>query len=437
MNRARAGIDSCLRCKRDEKSFTFSCEAAMTAVTNLAALTVTLLLLTCAPESRAQDVAGTYSGSNIKLELKSTGGEKYSGTIHFAGQQFPATVSSTANGLAGTFRSQGQEFQFVLVPSATGYTLITDGTEYPLTRQAVANPLAASKAAGASPEQAASTAAPQDSRAEQKSVGAPQKDPLAYKVRQLPGGTVAEFENWQYQNVPAGENMLIVDGFPQGHQKDFLLRTAVATPNSQDLANLFTVGPQLTQQLLSTISPTFQRVGEQKKTKVGGDDAMIEEYQGNINGASYHVRVLYVRREDVGMAVLGIGTDAGFKDYGRAIEIVAQSITFKQSPLEPELIGTWTFEASNRVEGVRASDSVTISSSRSLSIMPNSTFTDSNSGVTTGPGLTGLAEGGSRGKLIKRGNALTFHYDDGHTWSPTYEVGGGGLKLNGQLFIKQ
>jgi hypothetical protein len=231
--------------------------------------------------------------------------------------------------------------------------------------------------------------------------------------------------------------MLIVDGYPNGRQKDFVLRTAVATPNSQDLANLFTVGPQLTQQLLSMLSPTFRRTGEQKQTKVGGDDAMTEEYEGNVQGQVYKVRVLYVRREDVGMAVLGIGTDTGFKDYGRAIEIVAQSVTFKQSPLEPELIGTWTFEASNKVEGVRMSDNVTISSSRSITIYPNSTFTDSNSGTTSGPGVTGIQQGGSRGKLVKRGSVLTLHYDDGHTWGAEYSVGGGGLKLNGQLFIKQ
>src|SRR5439155_19036246 len=117
--------------------------------------------------------------------------------------------------------------------------------------------------------------------------------------------------------------------------------------------------------------------------------------------------------------------------------IVAQSITFKASPLEPELIGTWTFEASNRAEGVHLSDTVVVSSSRSITILPNSTFTDSNSGVATAPGMTGIQQGGSRGKLVKRGNMLTFHYDDGHTWGTEYSVGGGGLKLNGQLFIKQ
>jgi hypothetical protein len=375
----------------------------------------------------AADLSGTYNSDKLKLELKPQSEHHYTGTIYFAGQQFPATVDQTDAGAHGTFEAQGQKFSFDLLPGANGYTLRSDGVDYALTREApaVANPLAAKP-------QPPATKAPADAPASPSGA----KDPLAYKVQQLPGGTVATFDGWKYMQVPA-DNALILDCAPDGHQKDFILRTVVATPNQADLQNLFTVAPQLTQQLLMALSPTFRRTGEQKQTKVGGDDAMIEEYEGNVNNTPVKVRALYVRREDVGIGVLGIGTDDGFKQYSRAIEIVAQSITFKQSPLEPELVGTWTFETVSRVEGVHASDAVSVGSTRSITILPNSTFTDSNSGVTTGPGVTGLQQGASRGKLVKRGSTLTFHYDDGHTWSAQYEVGGGGLKLNGQLYIKQ
>ena len=93
----------------------------MYAKTRLAALIVLSVLGIAGGESFAfaEDVAGTYTGNNIKLELKSAGAEEYSGTIHFAGSSFPATVSTTDKGLSGTFQSQGQPFQFQLVPTAT------------------------------------------------------------------------------------------------------------------------------------------------------------------------------------------------------------------------------------------------------------------------------------------------------------------------------
>src|SRR3977135_2890191 len=69
------------------------------------------------------------------------------------------------------------------------------------------------------------------------------KDPLAYQTIDLPGGTIAKFENWQYTNVMGGANIIYCDAFPKERMKDFILRTCISTPSAQDLANLFTAGP--------------------------------------------------------------------------------------------------------------------------------------------------------------------------------------------------
>jgi hypothetical protein len=38
---------------------------------------------------------------------------------------------------------------------------------------------------------------------------------------------------------------------------------------------------------------------------------------------------------------------------------------------------------------------------------------------------------------VKRGNVLTFHYDNGQTWSAAYALEGGALKLDGTIYLRQ
>jgi hypothetical protein len=269
-----------------------------------------------------------------------------------------------------------------------------------------------------------------------------QCDPLAYRLLELPGGSVAKFDSWVYMPIQAAAGIMWCDAFPQGRQKDFVLRTCIGTPSQQDMANLFTVGPQLTQQVLAQFfGPVFQRSGEPKKTRCGGDEAMIEDYAGSVNGQTVTCRVMYVKRKDVAVAVLGIGNDAGFNEFGRAIEIVAQSITLKESAIEPGLVGTWTAEnyasAGGGGGGGATGVTVNVSQQRSITLYPNGTFSDTATSGFSGDNFTGLAEGGHRGTVVKRGNVLTFHYDNGNTWSPAYELYSNGLKIDGVVYLKQ
>lgn len=382
-------------------------------------------------DAQTDPYGGTFDNGQLKLDLAKKADGAYAGTIQFQGKQYPATARDAGGVLTGSFTSDGAKFEFQAVLDAEGRLAFeTGGTRYTLKKQQrAANPLAA-PAAPATTNPIAG-----DQKPESTAKG--EKDPLAYKVQQLPGGTIAVFENWKLVPVTADGNVLVFDSAPQGREKDFVLRTVIATPNAPDLANLFTLAPQLTQQLLMQLSPTFKRVGEQQKTTVGGDEAMIEQYEGDLLTGRATARAMYVRRNDIGIGVLGIGTEAGQKEFGRSIEIVAQSITFKESAIEPELIGTWTAETSSSTGTGIDGDKLHVNASRSITVMPNSTFTDSSHTTTSGPEISGLVGGGGRGKLIKRGNVLTFHYDDGKTWSANYEVGGGGMKLDGRLFIKQ
>ncbi len=403
------------------------------------------------PQPAAGSMAGSYSGGKVKMELASNDGISYTGTVQLGDKTFPLTARATATGLAGEFESGGNKFPFEATLAGDRLTFKTGGTSHELKKAAAnpfegggpVNPFGGGKEGargGAEIKGAEVIAGGQAIKTVADAAATPtpaSKDPLAYKVHQLPGGTVATFDNWKIAQVMADASMSIYDTAPTGRESDFVLRLVIATPKAQDLANLFTLAPNLTRQLLAQASPTFKLDGEPKTCKVGGDDALAEAYVGELNGKKVVVRVLYVRRGDIGLAVYGMGSEAGLKEFGRSIEITAQSITFKESAIEPALVGTWTSENASKAGGIRESEKITVASSRSITIYPNSTFTDSAGTTVSGEPIVGLVQGGSRGKIVKRGNMLTFHYDDGNTWTTDYVLKQGAVVLSGNMYLKQ
>jgi len=399
---------------------------------------VVVLLSQLAPAADPDASVGKFVGENITLELKPAAAPgALSGELEFKGKKFPVTARATNEGVAGTFQSGGDSFEFTAALDGNTMKLSSGGSDYVLKKSGtnpLARPQAANPLAGGPKDSPAEFPAPAASASPAR--GSQMKDPLAYKMQELPGGSIATFDGWKSQEVMNENNTYIFDTSPEGRQKEFVLRVAISTPSAQDLQNFFTFAPPFVKALLQQLSPTFQSSGEPRKTKCGGDEAYVEEYTGNVQGTKYNARALYVKRKDVGIVTLGIGTDAGFKEFGRSVEIVAQSITFKESQLNKELIGSWVFEASSRTDA-GGGGVLNVNSARTITIMPNGTFTDSATTTAVHDDGTGLAQGGSRGTVIQRGNILTFHYDSGQTWSPAFQVGGGGLKLDGQLFLKQ
>ncbi len=370
------------------------------------------LLIFAASPLAAGTYDGVWAGDGLRVELRSAAGKAYEGTITKAGQKFPAKAADDGRALAGSFAVGATAFDFTMAPVAGGMTLRSGQSAYQLKRvEGVAPPAT-------------------------QPVG---KDPLAYRVLQFPGGTIAQFDDWDYGKPGAANNVMWCDGAPRGRASDFVLRAAIGTPNAQDQANLFVAGPQLIEQLLVQLAgPAFQKAGQATKTTCGGDEAMIQEYHATIQGKRVICRVMFVKRQDVAVAVIGLGTDQGFKEFGRAIEIVAQSITLKEAAIEPGLVGTWVVENAVRLDPIKTGEQpFNLSQSRSITIYPNGTFADTANTGFSGQDVVGLAKGGSRGKIVKRGLTLTFLYDDGTTWTAGYELYSNGLKLDGKIYLKQ
>jgi hypothetical protein len=262
------------------------------------------------------------------------------------------------------------------------------------------------------------------------------KDPLAYKVHQLAGGTVATFDGWKIAPLPLEGGWAGMETHPDGKENDFQLLVTAGIPDAQIQANLFEEGARFLQQMIPLMRPS----GEPAKTTIGGDEARVQDYALAIQGTAVKVQSLIIKKKDVAVALLAFGTDDAWKTYGRSVMITAQSITIKESPPDPALVGTWTFD-SYRSSGTGTSSQFSHSSSRSITVYPNSTFTDSSFSSTNLSETTGSTsaylEGGDRGRVVKRGTVLSFHYDNGKVWSPEYRLDGGALVLNGTYWFRQ
>jgi hypothetical protein len=265
-----------------------------------------------------------------------------------------------------------------------------------------------------------------------------EKDPLAYRIHQLPAGTVATFDGWKINPLPADANWAMMETHPEGKENDFQLIVAAGTPEAQVQANLFEEGARYLRQLIPAMRPS----GEARSTSFGGDEARVQDYVLEAQGKKINVQSVIIKKKDVAVALLAFGTEAGWKEYGRSVMITAQSITIKESPPDPALVGTWVLDNSYS-SGTGTSNAFSYSSSRSVTIYPNGTFTESSfssAGLNNTAGSTSAyLEGGDRGRVVKRGNVLTFQYDNGKVWSPKYSLDGGGkaLVLNGKAWFRQ
>jgi hypothetical protein len=351
------------------------------------------------------------------LELSSTDGVSFTGWVTKGSARFPITLKANSAGLTGAFKANDASFDCAVTPDGDDLLLTSGTAKYRLKRVGVV--------AAARPDDAKPATQP----------GA--ADPLAYRILKFPGGTVAAFDNWKYADPQVTNGIIWGDGSPAGKEVEFRLRAAVAPAAALNGGDLFVAGPQMLEQLLAAaFGPVFQRVGQPEKALCGGDEALVIQYAAKVNGNSYTCRGMWVKRKETAIGVTAIGTDEAFKTYGRSIEIVAQSITLKESDVEPGLIGTWVCERFASAGGNGAGDEINVAQARSITIYPNGAFSDSAQSGFCGPTFDGLVKGGNRGRVTKKGPLLVFKYDNGQTWTAPYELFSNGLKLDGKIIRK-
>ncbi len=338
--------------------------------------------------------------------------------------EFKVRYTGDGAALAADLARLGSGLKNVTAFDAAGVQVAWDGKAAPAPVVDVPPP--------AKPGQPAPAAKPEEGKEVKVAV---ENDPLKYKVHQLEQGTIATFEGWKITQIPNNE-LLILETHPDGKENDFQMLILLGTQGEREQAKLFEEGPLK----LKQVFPALREAGEAKKTSFGGDEARLQDWTIDINGRGMKVQTILLRKKDVAIALLAVFTDETYKTYGRALGITAQSISVKESPPDPGLVGTWALDKYYS-SGKGTSNAFSHTSSTSLTIYPNGTFTErsmSSSSLDNSSGSTSAyLDGGDRGKVVRRGSALTFHYDNGKTWNTDYRFDGGALFLGKNMWLKQ
>src|SRR5262249_44319498 len=140
---------------------------------------------------------------------------------------------------------------------------------------------------------------------------------LRHTDRKWEGGTYTTFDGWKIQELPNDLGGWLFRTYPPEREQDVSLLLFVATPPPARLARLVDLGPAL----VKFNYPHLERTGRSEECKFGGDEARLERYEGKRGGRKELAQAIFVRKKGVAVVVFGIGTEAGFKDFGRATEI--------------------------------------------------------------------------------------------------------------------
>lgn len=378
-------------------------------------------------EGKGGDLAAALArlGSGLK-NVK--GFDDASVQIAFGGGEAPKVAPSGVVALAKAMTGNVQATPAPAPVTVTPVAVAETPTPVPAVQEEKKDVKKEDKAA---PPAQAPVTAPQEEKRDKPE----KKDPLAYKVHQLAAGSIATFDNWKINPLPGDANWSMMETHPEGKENDFQMIVAAGTPGAQVMANLFEEGNKFFHQIM----PAIKAVGEPQKTLIGGDEARIQDWTLETQGKTLKVQTVIIKKKDVAVSLMAFGNDASFKEYGRAVGITAQSITVKADPPDPILVGTWTFDRYTST-GAGTSNKFSYSSSTSMTIYQNGTFSESSmssAGLDTNTARTdAYIEGGNRGKVVKRGTTLSFQYDNGKVWNAEYKMDGGALMLNGKMWLR-
>jgi hypothetical protein len=99
------------------------------------------LSLTLVESAVADELAGTFEGDGLRLELERDE-DGYEGFLDFQEQSFPCQARRSGTGLSGSFDSGDGSFPFEMRPEGAAMVLTSGGVTYRLQRVGGGNPLA-------------------------------------------------------------------------------------------------------------------------------------------------------------------------------------------------------------------------------------------------------------------------------------------------------
>jgi hypothetical protein len=286
-----------------------------------------------------------------------------------------------------------------------------------------------------SPDSGQSSTAEAD---ESSSTGTTSKDPLAHRVHKVEGFTLATFDDWENSATP-DEQGLAIRSHPRGRQDEFSLVVFIAPIGERDQATYLDSSPAEFARLIPGLLPR----GPAQAATYGGDPARVVEYDVSAQAAAATsttpgprtARAAFLKKGDMAVVVFATGTEQGMREMGRSIDIVAQTVSFTESPMDPALVGTWRNAGS--MSSGRGPGMMSLTWETTTTIRADGTFRELDTTIGSADIGTVSGDRGKRGRIVRRGENLTFHYEDGTVRSSDYAVNGQTLTLHGKRWTRQ
>jgi len=254
--------------------------------------------------------AGVFENEQMRVELKNQDG-RYSGTIRYGGQEFPATARGEGNKLTGSFQADGQSFEFTARLEDDTLTLETGGATHILRKQAPANPLARSST-GAAPGSSIESS-PQQIH----------KNSLGISFQVPEGWTVTENQ---------GGSSLLPPGAPtdtaQGSGESYTISGSADYDDPED--------PELLREMMTTL----QTVGVQSARRTNTEGFRTPEGEGVIYtvdgtnaklGKPVRVRVYIAPTGDAVLFLIALGDAALVDGRDKTLRQVAETLRYDAS----------------------------------------------------------------------------------------------------------
>lgn len=266
---------------------------------------------------------------------------------------------------------------------------------------------------------------------------------LAYHVHQADGVTLATFDDWE-SAASSNEQGTTLRTHPRGRRDEFSMTVYMAPMADRDRATFLETGPADFARAIPGVTPRGEPRPATFGGDRGGDDARLVEYDVTEEAAAAMTpgasgarvaRAAFLRKNDVGVVVFAVGTEAGVRELGRAVEIVGGSVAFTESPLDPALVGRW-YNAGSMSSGM-GSHLVSVTWEKTTTFRPDGTFSETDTTIGSADPGSVSGEHGKHGRVIRRGQNLTFHYDDGSVRTSDYALQGDTLKMHGKQWTRQ
>jgi hypothetical protein len=371
-----------------------------------------------------ESFAGVFEGDGLRLDLKRERDE-LKGVLIVGDQQFPVTARAAAGGIAGTFTSEGYNFEFTARFDGDQLLLTSDDEMHRLARVRArpANPLSGG-AKDKEPKNPLTRPAagdkPREPEAEQNN--AVREFPQA--IRHPLGVTLHAPQAWKVQSSMGSVVMIPDDAAANegGPNELYLLLYAHAgdarSVRDQSLMR------KISEQIRSSL-PNLSGAGDPELFQVQGRDSALLRMKGRSDDGRQFAADVYVTvHEGVAVGLLGLGEQDVMRAREKLARRMFEAMSFGPPAREQRLVGRWSYGDSYS----DPTSGFSMATQTSVVLDPGGRYTHSSRVAGGNESVTGSSGGESdRGLWFADQNTIIMLSESGESSQVAYTLSNGRL----------